>query len=270
MTYETLLYDVRDGIGVITLNRPAARNAIDMTMRQELDILSRDVRNTESVFAVVLTGAGNAFCGGGDIRAQGEMKRTPDATRKRIQDLQVWLPILANLEKPVIAAVDGPAFGAGFSLALLSDFVFATPEARFCSVFGRIGLVPDLGAFYFLPRIVGLHMAKDIVFTARSIPADEAKSLGIVREIVPRERLMASAMAFAERFRNASPFAIGLSKSILNQSFNLDSRAVGELESYAQGMAMLSEYYTKAVERFQQKQPIAFDWDRFEKESRKP
>jgi len=267
MAYETLLYDVRDGIGVITLNRPDARNAIDMTMRQELDVLARAVRNSEDVFAVVLTGAGTAFCGGGDIRAQGGMKRTPNATRKRIQDLQVWLPILANLEKPVIAAVDGPAFGAGLSLALLADFVLATPQARFCSVFGRIGLVPDLGAFYFLPRIVGLQMAKDIVFTARSVSAEEAKTLGIVREIVPREKLMSAALKLAGRFRHASPFSIGLSKSILNQSFNLDSHAMGELESYAQGMAMLSEYYTEAVERFRQKQPILFDWDRLEKEA---
>jgi len=269
MAFETLLYDVRDGIGVVTLNRPDARNAIDMTMRHELDLLGRELRNAEEVFAVVLTGAGNAFCGGGDIRAQGEMKRTPEATRKRIQDLHVWLPLLANLEKPVIAAIDGPAFGAGLSLALLADFVFATPEARFCSVFGRIGLVPDLGGLYYLPRIVGLQMAKDIVFTARIIAADEAKSLGIVREIVPREGLMPTALAFANRFREASPFAIGLAKSVLNQSFQLDTRAMGELESYAQGMAMLSDYYWRAIERFRQKQPTAFDWERLEREGRR-
>jgi len=151
-----------------------------------------------------------------------------------------------------------PAPRGGFSLALMSDFVLATPRARFCQVFGRIGLVLDMAAMYMLPRIVGLQRAKELMFSARVMSADEAMRLGIVYALHEPQDLLGQALALARRFTEASPVAIGLTKNILNQSFQLDQRALAELESYAQGLCMDSEYHREAVRRFLAREPLAF------------
>jgi 2-(1,2-epoxy-1,2-dihydrophenyl)acetyl-CoA isomerase len=127
-----------------------------------------------------------------------------------------------NLDVPTIAAVDGAAAGAGFSLALACDFIFASPRARFILSFARLGLVPDWGALYLLPRIVGLQKAKELAFSVRIIEPEEARDLGIVYDIVPDGEAVSRAVAFANRFRNASTLALGLTKSMLNQSFERD------------------------------------------------
>jgi 2-(1,2-epoxy-1,2-dihydrophenyl)acetyl-CoA isomerase len=157
--------------------------------------------------------------------------------------------------------VDGAAFGAGFNLALACDFIIGTPTTRFCSVFGRIGLVPDLGGFFLLPRMIGLQRAKEIIFTAREVKAPEALSLGLLYRVVPSETLLDEALALAARFHGASVEAIGMSKNILNRSFNLDQDTLAELESHAQAMSLHSEYHHDAVNRFLDKQPLAFVWD---------
>ncbi|MGE8318524.1 MAG: enoyl-CoA hydratase/isomerase family protein [Comamonas sp.] len=258
MDWQTLRCERRGGVALVTLDRPGARNALDETMRRELPQLLQQLREDEAVRAVVLQGAGDHFCAGGDLRAMSAKPRTAYQSRQRIHALHEWLPAWANLEKPVIAAVDGSAFGGGFSLALLSDFVLATPRARFCQVFARIGLVPDMAAMYLLPRIVGLQRAKELMFSARVLPAAEAQALGIVYALHEPEDLLAEAMALAQRFTEASPLAIGMTKNILNQSFQLDQRAMAELESYAQGLCMDSDYHRDAVRRFLAREPLAF------------
>lgn len=265
MTYEAMSYEVRDEVAIATFNRPAQRNAFNIAMRTELADIVMRVRDDASLKALVLTGAGGSFCAGGDLKSLTEGQPTVEAGRKRIQDLHVWLPELVNLEIPVIAAVDGPAFGAGFNLALAADFILASTRARFCAVFGRIGLVPDAGGFFLLPRIVGLQRAKDLIFSARSIGAEEAKEMGIVYEIHEPDVLADRALAFAGRFRQASRTAIGMSKNILNNTFSQDQKTVGELESYAQGMALQSDYHAAAVRRFLEKQPLEFNWDEMTK-----
>ena len=159
--------------------------------------------------------------------------------------------------------MDGPAFGAGLSLALAADFVLATRRAKFCAVFGRIGLIPDLGAMHLLPRIVGQQKAKELVFTARAVDAEEAKQLGMVYDIVDdAAALTEAALALARRFGEASTAAIGMAKTIMNQSFESDARTIAELESYAQSVCRGSAYHQDAVQRFKDKQPMRFDWDR--------
>jgi 2-(1,2-epoxy-1,2-dihydrophenyl)acetyl-CoA isomerase len=163
----------------------------------------------------------------------------------------------------VIAAVDGPAFGAGLSLALSADFVLATRRARFCAVFGRIGLIPDLGALHLLPRIVGMQKAKELVFTARTVEVEEARQLGMVYDVVEDgTALQQAAQALARRFGDASTAAIGMAKTIMNQSFESDARTIAELESYGQAMARGSAYHQEAVQRFKNKEPLRFDWDK--------
>jgi len=251
-----------DSTFVIRLNRPERRNAFDLEVRAALAEAVFAARDDDAVRAVVLTGEGGAFCAGGDLKSLSAQARPAFRDRERIRRLHIWFRELVNLEKPVIAAVDGPAFGAGFNLALACDFVLATPQARFSAVFARIGLVPDLGGFFLLPRIVGLQRAKELVFTAREVEAEEALRLGIVHAIHPRERLMDEAFELASTFAQASTDALGLAKNILNRSFNLDQDTLAELESSAQALAIQSEYHRDAVGRFLDKKPLRFRWGR--------
>ena len=263
MSTPPVLTAIADGIGTITLNRPEARNALSKDMRPALAAAVTQMRDDPQVYAVILTGAGRAFCSGGDISGMLDSTRTGLVFRNNMRELHQWLPELVNMEKPVIAAVDGPAFGAGLSLALAADFVLATRRARFCAVFGRIGLVPDLGALHLLPRIVGLQKAKELVFTARTVEAEEAKQLGMVFDIVDDgAALTLAARQLASRFGEASTAAIGMAKTIMNQSFESDARTIAELESYAQAMCRGSAYHQDAVQRFKAKEPLRFDWDK--------
>ena len=161
----------RDGdVATIVLNRPEARNALSVAMMDDLDQILFDIGRDASVRAVILTGAGAAFCAGGDVqRMNDSSEESPDARRARLRRAHRSVKALHALDRPVIAAVDGAAFGAGFGLALLCDIVLASTRARFCMAFGRVGLVPDYGSLYTLPRVVGLQRAKEIMFSAREI-----------------------------------------------------------------------------------------------------
>ena len=263
MSESPVLVAVQDGVGTITLNRPEARNALNQAMRPPLAAAIAQMRDDPQVHAVILTGAGGAFCSGGDVSQMMDPARMGMTFRAGMRDLHRWYPELVNLEKPVIAAVDGPAFGAGLGLALAADFVLATRRAKFCAVFGRIGLVPDLGVMHLLPRIVGLQKAKELVFTTRVVGAEEARQLGIVYEVLEDgDALRQAAQALARRFGEASTAAIGMAKTVMNQAFELDARAMAELESYAQTAARASAYHQDAVQRFRDKQPLRFDWDK--------
>ncbi len=265
---QHIRFEIVDEIAILTLNRPEARNALSEEMRTDLDRVIPILKDEAggAIKALVITGAGGAFSAGGDIKAmQRRAAFTPVDSRKRMRGSHNRLYDIANLEMPVIAAVDGPAAGAGFCLALMADFILATPRARFAASFNRIGLVPDWAGLYYLPRIVGLQKAKELVFTCRLFGAEEAKALGIVHEIYPEEGFLDSAKAFAGRFRTAGTTAIGISKNILNQSFNLDHRAILELEAMAQAVCGASDYHKQAVNRFVEKQPPLFNWEAFEK-----
>ena len=263
MNTSPVLTSVQDGIGTITLNRPEARNALNQAMRPALAAAVAQMRDDAQVHTVILTGAGGAFCSGGDISQMMDASQAGLPWRQRMRSLHQWFPELVNLEKPVIAAVDGPAFGAGLSLALAADFVLCTQRAKFCAVFGRIGLVPDLGAMHMLPRIVGLQKAKELVFTARTVEAEEAKQLGMVFDIVDDgAALTLAARQLASRFGEASTAAIGMAKTIMNQSFESDARTLAEMEAYAQSMCRGSPYHQEAIRRFKAKEPLRFDWDR--------
>lgn len=263
MNPSPVLTTIQDGIGTITLNRSEARNALNQAMRPALAAAIAQMRDDKDVHAVILTGADGAFCSGGDISAMLDTSRTGLSFRAGMRELHLWFPELVNLEKPVIAAVDGPAFGAGLGLALAADFVLATRCAKFCAVFGRIGLVPDLGVMRLLPRIVGQQRAKELVFTARTVEAEEARQLGMVFDIVEDgAALHEAALALARRFGEASTAAIGIAKTVMNQSFELDAHAMAELESYAQTLCRGSAYHQDAVRRFKDKEPLRFDWDR--------
>lgn len=263
MHQDAVLTTVANGVGTITLNRPEARNALGLEMREGLAKAVVQMRDDADVHTVVITGAGGAFCSGGDISLMLNSQQSSVGYRARMQALHQWFSELVNMEKPVIAAVDGPAFGAGLSLALAADFVLATQRAKFCAVFGRIGLVPDLGAMHLLPRIVGQQKAKELVFTARTVSAQEAQQLGIVYDIAEdAAALQANTQELAARFAGASTTAIGMAKHIMNQAFELNGHAMAELEAFAQATCRSSDYHQDAIRRFKDKQPLRFDWDR--------
>lgn len=243
---------------LIRINRPERRNAFDLEVRAGLAQAIFQAKDDDSVRAVVITGTDGVFCAGGDLKALSEAKRPVFKDRDRIRRLHTWFRELIHLEKPVIAAVDGPAFGAGFNLALACDFVLATPRARFCAVFGRIGLVPDLGGFFLLPRIVGLQRAKDLVFSAREMDVDEAKRLGIVMQVVTGELLERTALELAARYHDASTEALGIAKNILNRSFELDYETLAEMEANAQALSLHTQYHDEAVANFLDKRPLKF------------
>ena len=262
----SLTFIMHGSTAVLTMNRPEARNALDQSMREEFTRLVPQIRDDRAIKAVVLTGAGGHFCAGGDIKSmQATVAGKQDVfdSRNRMLGLHRWFDELLDLEKPVITAVQGSAFGAGLSLALAGDFVLAAPSAKFCCVFAKIGFVPDLGAMHLLPRLVGLQTAKELAFTARTVDAAEAKQLGMVYDIVDdAAALTEAARALAQRFGQASTAAIGMAKTIMNQSFDSDARTIAELESYAQAMCRGSAYHQDAVQRFKAKEPLRFDWDK--------
>jgi 2-(1,2-epoxy-1,2-dihydrophenyl)acetyl-CoA isomerase len=247
---------------ILTMNRPEQRNALDYPMRQAFAAAVAEVRDDPTVRAVVLTGAGGHFCAGGDVKVLAEQEnQKPDTFegRERIRKIHRWFDELVDLEKPVIAAVDGVAFGAGLSLALCADFVLASPSAKFCCVFARLGFVPDMGSMYLLPRAIGLSRAKDLVFTGRVVGAPEAKEIGLVHQVCERE-LLPSALEFAERFHTAPTHALGIAKSVMNHAFESDRHSVYAQEAMAQAICRESEFHKEAVRRFLTKEAPIYQW----------
>jgi len=262
--------EVEEGVATLTLDRPQARNALSPTMRQELDesLVQLKAQAGREVRALVITGAGGHFCAGGDIKAQHARAATGGGTsmdaRARLREAHNRLMDLANLEVPVVVAVDGAAAGAGFSLALTGDIILASDRAYFVQSFGRLGLVPDWNSLFLLPRLVGLQRAKELVFTARRVGAQEAQRIGLVHSVHASQHLMGAAQRLARRLAHASPAAIALSKNILNQSLHLDNRVVLELEAMAQAVARDSAFHRDAVQRFVDKAPPLYDWEALE------
>ncbi len=261
---------IADGVAELSHQRPQSRNVMSMELRADYkDMLDR-IEPDPSVRVLILTGSGGCFCAGGDVKgmqsrleADGAQAAVASVARARLRaDHHGWLHRLHGLDMPVIAAVDGAAAGAGVSLALMADFVLASSRAVFCLSFARIGAVPDFASFHTLPRIVGLAKAKELMMTARRFGADEAKALGIVYEIHPAETLSAQAHALAARLARGPREALGMIKSSLNRSFDVDCQTMGEIEAHQQAVAMSMPFHAEAVARFARKEAPSYDWER--------
>lgn len=257
---EAIVFSVKDQVATLTLNRPAHRNAFDEVMKRELTQALRQVQADRAIRALVLSGAGGVFCAGGDLRGMQDAVLDSAGWRERMAQVRDFIAPLIELDRPVIAAVDGAAFGGGFSLALTADFILASPTARFCMSFLRVGLVPDCGALYTLPRIVGAQRAKELMLSAREVDVHEAQRLGIVMEIHPQPELLARAQALAASFVNASPAALSLTKRALAASPHNGLDALLEIEANAQAVAFGTVQHRDAVARFMAKQPASFQW----------
>ena len=234
MEYRTLLYEVKDNVARITLNRPDAANALDAQMGHELMLAAIRAGEDRSVRAVILTGAGKMFCGGGDLKhfaAQGDA--LPAHLKQLAGELHLAISRFARMEAPVIAAVNGSAGGAGLSLAIFADLVIAAESAKFTLAYTRAGLSPDGGSTYFLPRIIGVRRALEMALTNRVLSAKEALDWGLVTKVVPDAQLQAEAHALAAQLAAGAPHALGAAKRLLLHSFSESLETQMELEATA-------------------------------------
>jgi 2-(1,2-epoxy-1,2-dihydrophenyl)acetyl-CoA isomerase len=248
-TYETILVEVADGVATITLNRPDSLNALNAVMRRELLAAFRAAGRDEAVRAVVLTGAGRGFCSGADLRGGA----TERAYRRVLTDeYNPLIVAIRELPKPVIAAVNGVAAGAGVSIALACDLVYASDEARFIQAFIRIGLVADSGSTRTLVRTLGRHRAAQLIFSGEPLGAAEASAAGLVNEVVPGDQLSAVVGEVASKLAAAPTRAIGLAKRAINhaedallaESLAMEAslqELAGRTEDHAEGAAAFGE-----------------------------
>lgn len=255
---RNVLFDVEDRVARITLNRPDALNATTDDLYHELSAIIRDLAGRTDVGCAILTGAGRGFCAGADLKA-----RRDDMTPLERRDRHRWilrdvLYPLFQLEKPVIAAVNGPAAGAGMNLALACDFIIASEQASFVQAFAKVALVPDLGGLWFLARVVGINKAKELCFTARKVAADEALAMGIANKVVPHDRLLDEATKMARAIAAGSPTATAMTKTLLNRAGSVTLDQMLDYESYAQTIAYLTPEYEEGVNAFREKRAPDF------------
>lgn len=258
MGYTTLLLDKAGAITTLMLNRPEARNALDLVMRREMLDALDEIDADPAARVVIVTGAGGHFCAGGDVKSMKEKRQTAAEGRARVQALNRLVMRLVDFPKPTIAMVDGFAVGAGCNLALGCDLVVASDRAKFGEVFGKIGLVPDGGGSWLLPRLIGLARAKELVFTADIIDAAEAARIGLVNRVVPAGELATTTRALAERIAAGSPAVLRLAKHMLNRAAVSDLPAALDLEAYSQGLSIPTEDHQEGLRAFFEKRPPKF------------
>jgi enoyl-CoA hydratase/carnithine racemase len=243
------------GVAVAALNRPQVRNAIDELTRAELTEILERAANDPDIKALVLTGNGPAFCAGGDISAMQQRLKAPPGQLGasgwlRQRRLHGMIGALHMLEKPTVAAVNGAAAGLGMDLALCCDFIVASEQAFFTMSYVQRGLIPDGGGLYFLPRRVGLPRAKELIFTARRVQADEALRIGLADRVVPAASLVATAAEWAAELSASGGTALALSKAILDQTFELTADQAFALGAQAQAICYTSDEHHQAVQAF--------------------
>ncbi len=254
---DGLRVEVDGAVATLTLDRPEALNAltvpVKVALRQAFESLSAD----RAVRAVILTGAGRAFCAGQDLAE----REQPDAAPLEAEVRDRYNPIIRairSMGQPVMAAVNGVAAGAGASLALACDLRICAEEARFVLAFGRIGLVPDSGATWFLPRIVGPAKAAELALVGDQVDATEALRLGLVSRVVPADRLLVEARALAERIAEGAPLAMALTKEALQRSATITLDEALEGEAKLQGIAGASRDHAEGLAAFREKRPPRF------------
>ena len=261
MTYKCLLYEVKDAVATLTLNRPERLNALGDTLRDDLqDAVTRASEDPE-VRVMIVTGAGKGFCSGGDVKAMNERKESGSGRpliEKVAPGRDRTVLALRDCPKPVIAAVNGAAAGAGMNLALCCDMRLASTAAKFAQAFVKRGLHPDWGGTYFLPRIVGAAKACELIFTGEVIDAQEALRLGIVSAVYPPEELLPAAHALARRIAEGPPIAIRLAKRAIYHNLDSDLRQALEFETFAQNICFDTEDAAEGIRAFVEKRPPAF------------
>lgn len=262
MTDENiLLVEKKDGVAILTLNRPDKLNAFNDELTFKIQDALKEAEKDPTVRAIVLTGAGRGFCSGQDLQNRSfsdNSKERPslgDSIRRRYNPIILKL---RKMEKPIVAAINGVAAGAGASLAFACDFRISADSASFVQSFTRVGLVPDSGATFILPRLIGLTKAFELMCLAEKIDAKTALELGLINKMVPQEQLMTEAMALATRLAKGPTKAFGLTKRAVNKSIFPDLEELLENEAYLQEIAGRSDDFQEGVKAFIEKREPAY------------
>jgi enoyl-CoA hydratase/carnithine racemase len=258
---ETLLVERAGGVVTVTLNRPEKKNAINGPMWRELIDVFDEVADTPTDRVLVITGAGDGFCSGADLSPGDNADLEEGGVGTIFRQMRVVGRAalrLHHLPQPSIAAVNGVAAGAGLNLALGCDLIVASERARFSEIFSKRGLNVDFGGSWLLPRLVGLHKAKELVFFADVIDASEAERIGIVNRVVPADDLDKVTTELASRLAALPPIQLALSKRLLNQAFSVSMAEALEFEDTAQTMNFASKDTAEAVAAFLAKRDPTF------------
>lgn len=257
--YETIAWRQDGPVGVITLNVPDKLNALSLEMQSELHACVDGIQALSDLRVLIITGAGSAFCAGGDL--QGFLERSK-AHHEKGGARELFINHLSrkfmSIEIPVIAAINGPAVGGGFTLSLTCDLRLAAEGARFGAVFARVGLSPEYGSSFLLSRIVGLTKANELVLTARIFDAREAKEIGLVNEVVPEDRLMERAMETARQIASLPPLAVRMAKRTLRHGLESTFSQALDYEEMVETHCFSSLDHQEAVKAFLEKREPRF------------
>ena len=259
---EHVLFEVKEGVATLTLNRPERKNPLSFESYAEMRDLFRALSYAEDVHAVVVTGAGGNFCSGGDV-----FEIIEPLTRMAVPELLAFTRMTGDLVKamracpqPIIAAVDGVCAGAGAILAMASDMRLATPQARTAFLFSRVGLAGcDMGACALLPRIIGQGRAAELLYTGRALDAAEGERWGFYNALVERDALLVEAIKRAGDLANGPAFAHSMTKTMLQQEWNVSVDQAIEMEAHAQALCMGTQDFRRAFDAFAAKQSPVFE-----------
>lgn len=267
MSEKTVLIDKKDMIATITLNRPESNNAFDFPMMEAIDNAINDVAADKGTRVVIITGAGKAFCAGGDISYLGslvegraEFARTVIGdVVKRVGHMPTVVLKIRNMNKPVIAAVNGIAAGGGMGLALACDMRIVSEKARFSTIFIKRGVIPDCAASYNLPRLIGMAKACELVLTGKIINAQEAERIGLVNKVVPHDELMKATKELAAEIAKNPPLAVGLAKAALYRGMlEPDISGHMDFENLTQNALMGTKDFKEGIDSFMEKREPVF------------
>jgi len=249
-------YELKNNVAILSLNNPTELNAMTLEMREKLVELLLDCEKSAEVKVIVLKGENGNFCSGSSVKGMGN--RTILDTFDHMKKFSGVISKIHNMEKIVISMVEGYAVGAGFSLALAADMVYISPEAKFGLAFNKLGLIPDCGLNYFLPKLVGPYKAKEWILNGSTILAEEAKENKIVNDIFPKEMLFSIVMEKAERIASGPYYTNIISKGIINKSSQMTLEETLEAERYAQTILQQTEDHKEGVNAFRNKKKPVF------------
>lgn len=253
--YETILYEKKDKVLVITLNRPERFNAINIQMNADLKNSLNEAKEDSDIRAIVITGAGKAFCAGADVQdfASGKFREDVSEGNVTIHPYDFF-----RLYKPIIAAVNGVAVGFGTNLTLSCDIIYASEKASFGEFFIRMGLIPDMNGSFLLPKFIGVHKAKELIFSGKRIFADEALKIGLVNAVFPHEELLPKTMEFANHLAEQAPLALALSKEAVNRGYDRVFGKMLKVEEEFQAKCYASEDHKEAATAWVEKRKPFF------------
>lgn len=258
MDYQDIIHAKEDGIVTITLNRPERRNAFSPEMSESIRLAVEDAAVDDSVRVLVITGTGSAFCAGADVKAMAAGVGQPGGGDEGGGG-HVSLPLqLHQLDKPVIAAINGVAVGGGLDLALACDIRIASDQSRFAEVFIRRGLIPAMGGIFFLPRLVGIDRACQMIWTGDMMSAEEAERIGLVTSVVPHEELESATRELAEKLAKGPPLAIQKAKRAIYQGLGTDLETSLQVTTAAVGELRNTEDHAEGARAFVEKREPVF------------